>query len=1211
LDPLNRLQKISYAVTGSDPNRPAIAAAETISLEYVGSGDKTRVQQITNGTSGNEKYFYNDGEGRISDYTITIAARSSFPMTTSYVYDSLSRVKEVHYPNEYGQTNAPRKIVSHEFATLSQLSALKYDNAAQASDFVYNAASQTSSLKIGTGANQLTEEYNFDAQSGLLTNQKVKRANGDRLLDLSYEYRRKLNGSYTAGRTGHLTELTDNLNRNKDRAYEYDAIGRLTKAVGGTNQTWKQAYSYDRYGNRTSVTATGAQALRATGGQLGLNDALPQADPEKPENENREIGQSGDSSAVFDKNALAKRPGGENGFFASSEKAAFENTSTAPIDSRAAATVEKLAGKLSKNHNRASSANIARNNSEASALLPPPPQTPFDFDADGLSDLSVWTRASGNWTIKQSGNNQTITVPLGASGNQIAPGDYDGDGKTDEAVWNTSTGVWTIKQSSNGNTTTVQWGQTGDSIVPADYDGDDKTDIAVWRPSNGTWYVLRSSDLSWFGAQWGGQQFGDIPVQGYYDGDDKADIAVWRPSTGTWWVVYSSNGQPASGQWGMSGDVPVPGDYDGDGQTDLAVWRPSDSVWYALKSSDGQYFAVAIGSENNKDLPVPADYDGDDKTDMAVWTPSSGTWTIRKSSTSTVVTQTLGASGDIPVPSAYIRRSSAPKSQSADIQRDGLASVSYDANTNRISTQGFQYDSAGNQIRALEQDGTHWLKYEYDAANRLVAVRRDNGSGQPDTPLQSFTYGSRSNRLSTSNYALSQGQYVVGQTTYYANNGGTILAEYTETSLNPTSPQWNKSYVYLGENLLTTVTPSGVNGESFEFNHTDRLGTRLVTNPQTGTSFEQAHLPFGTALASETTGETARRFTTYDRSAVTGLDYARNRTYDSQQGRFTQIDPLAMNAATLNSPQTLNLYTYCGNDPINHTDSSGLFWGSFFKWLGKILKIIMLAVVIAVAVISVVSPGFFFVGLFAKIFGIIAAVASAVSEVLSLMGFQTASNIFGIISAAASFGSSLLTEGGKWVSKWTTKAILGAIKAGATLVSKTLTALGYTTAGQILGLVSSAADFAKNGYGRNGKSWDQSWWGWFKFLRGTAQSIASLSGNKEVASYLGLVGLVEDGVNLFNSIRELGKSLQVDEKKIKFNGEKAWLTGSYIADPTVDGGCLEGIISFDYRNPRISDKLYNRGLQLLRWKTAFDRIGKIARSVNSVVGRLAAVVPAH
>src|SRR6185503_3390595 len=155
------------------------------------------------------------------------------------------------------------------------------------------------------------------------------------------------------------------------------------------------------------------------------------------------------------------------------------------------------------------------------------------------------------------------------------------------------------------------------------------------------------------------------------------------------------------------------------------------------------------------------------------------------------------------------------------------------------------------------------------------------------------------------------------------------------------------------------LTPNGFGGEAVQHHHPDQLGTRVVSNPSNGTSFEQVSLPFGTALNAESNGATNRRFTSYDRSATTGLDYAVNRHYDSQQGRFTQVDPIGMRSTTLASPQSLNLYAYCANDPINRTDPTGLGFLSFFKKLFRIITKILTIVAIVAAVALVVSlfPG--------------------------------------------------------------------------------------------------------------------------------------------------------------------------------------------------------------------------------------------------------------
>jgi len=53
----------------------------------------------------------------------------------------------------------------------------------------------------------------------------------------------------------------------------------------------------------------------------------------------------------------------------------------------------------------------------------------------------------------------------------------------------------------------------------------------------------------------------------------------------------------------------------------------------------------------------------------------------------------------------------------------------------------------------------------------------------------------------------------------------------------------------------------------------------------------------------------------------TGLDHTWWRKYESTAGRWTSPDPLA---GSIGDPQSLNHYTYSGNDPVNLVDPSGL-----------------------------------------------------------------------------------------------------------------------------------------------------------------------------------------------------------------------------------------------------------------------------------------------
>lgn len=75
------------------------------------------------------------------------------------------------------------------------------------------------------------------------------------------------------------------------------------------------------------------------------------------------------------------------------------------------------------------------------------------------------------------------------------------------------------------------------------------------------------------------------------------------------------------------------------------------------------------------------------------------------------------------------------------VPTDGTSSLSYGAATNRITSAGYAYDAAGNQIHVVNGYGTG-QRYTYDAANRMVQVTDDAGY-----TIASYTYGSGNERL--------------------------------------------------------------------------------------------------------------------------------------------------------------------------------------------------------------------------------------------------------------------------------------------------------------------------------------------------------------------------------------------------------------------------------------------------------------------------------
>ncbi len=279
-------------------------------------------------------------------------------------------------------------------------------------------------------------------------------------------------------------------------------------------------------------------------------------------------------------------------------------------------------------------------------------KTPFDFDGDQKTDISIFRSGPAEWWYRRSSNSQVFAVQFGASTDKITPADFTGDGKTDIALFRPPTGEWFVLRSEDSTFYAFPFGQANDIPAPGDFDGDNKADAAVYRPSSSTWFILRSSDSGVTIQQFGNST--DLPVVGDYDGDNKADIAIYRlngVSGAEWWMLRSTAGLFAV-QFGASTDKAVPGDYTGDGKTDVAVFSPSTANWFVLRSEDSSFYAFPFGSPG--DITAPGDYDGDGKIDAAVFRPSSATWFIL-GSTSGVQIQQFGNSSDIPVPNTYVR----------------------------------------------------------------------------------------------------------------------------------------------------------------------------------------------------------------------------------------------------------------------------------------------------------------------------------------------------------------------------------------------------------------------------------------------------------------------------------------------------------------------------------------------------------------------------
>jgi len=146
---------------------------------------------------------------------------------------------------------------------------------------------------------------------------------------------------------------------------------------------------------------------------------------------------------------------------------------------------------------------------------------------------------------------------------------------------------------------------------------------------------------------------------------------------------------------------------------------------------------------------------------------------------------------------------------------------------------------------------------------------------------------------------------------YVFDTGGNVLYE-----------QENREYleyVYvLGKHFARVDGNVDNNITKKYFYHTDHLGsTVLVTDEQGKQVYSSEYTPFGEQVSKEGELAKAAKFTGKDLDEDIGLYYFNARWMDPEIGRFISEDPLA---------QESNLYSYCGSNPLNRIDPSGMEW---------------------------------------------------------------------------------------------------------------------------------------------------------------------------------------------------------------------------------------------------------------------------------------------
>jgi RHS repeat-associated protein len=207
----------------------------------------------------------------------------------------------------------------------------------------------------------------------------------------------------------------------------------------------------------------------------------------------------------------------------------------------------------------------------------------------------------------------------------------------------------------------------------------------------------------------------------------------------------------------------------------------------------------------------------------------------------------------------------------------------------------YTYDADGNLASRTQKSDDAVTRYNFDGENRLVRI------DQPDGTTMSYRYDGWGRRVA---------KEVGGVVTRYVYGFSDILLEFDGSG--------SLAARYTHGDRLDQPLSMERNGSEYYF-HTDQLGSiRLVTDASGTVQNTYDYDAFGNftehveAVASPY-GFTAREF-----DPESGFYFYRARYYSPRLGRFISEDPVGF------AGRDVNLYRYVWNDPLNHSDPSGL-----------------------------------------------------------------------------------------------------------------------------------------------------------------------------------------------------------------------------------------------------------------------------------------------
>jgi RHS repeat-associated protein len=258
-----------------------------------------------------------------------------------------------------------------------------------------------------------------------------------------------------------------------------------------------------------------------------------------------------------------------------------------------------------------------------------------------------------------------------------------------------------------------------------------------------------------------------------------------------------------------------------------------------------------------------------------------------------------------------------------------------DASINGVAAGHWTYDPNGNRLTATSASGTT-VQGVYDAQDRLISYGSTTYTFGPDGDLQQrvgadgttvYSYDVEGALVSVGLPSGDQVSYVldaVGRRVGKRVNGALVRGWlYSDirpiAELNATGAVVSR-FVYATRGQVPDLM--WTSGGLYRLVADERGSVRLVVNTATGAVAQRLDYDaWGNVITDTNPGFQPFGYAGGLWDASVGLTRFGVRDYDAQTGRWTNKDALRFGGGET------NLYGYCGNDPVNHVDPSGLYAG--------------------------------------------------------------------------------------------------------------------------------------------------------------------------------------------------------------------------------------------------------------------------------------------